>query len=57
MVNDIKAESGTLGEINNQIDELVEKIIVRDRECLVFCLRNGMELAEGYKIKRGKDVV
>jgi len=35
----------------------IEKIIVKERECLVFHLKNGLQLEERYTINRGKDIV
>jgi site-specific DNA recombinase len=36
---------------------IVDRLIVRERECIVFCLKNGMELEERYKFQRGDDKV
>lgn len=36
---------------------LIEKLVVKERECIVFCLANGMELEERYTIMRGEDKV
>jgi site-specific DNA recombinase len=38
-------------------DKLVDKIVVKERECIVFYLKNGMELEERYEFKRGDDIV
>lgn len=36
---------------------IVDRLVVRERECIVFCLKNGMELKERYKFQRGDDKV
>jgi hypothetical protein len=38
-------------------EEIVDKLIVKERECIVFCLKNGMELEERYEFLRGDDRV
>lgn len=38
-------------------ETIVEKLVVKERECIVFCLKNGMELEEHYKLLRGSDKV
>lgn len=38
-------------------EEIVDKLIVKERECIVFCLKNGMELEEHYQFLRGDDKV
>lgn len=38
-------------------EEIVDKLIVKERECIVFCLKNGMELTERYEFLRGDDKV
>ena len=36
---------------------IIDKIVVKERESIVFCLKNGMELEERYKLLRGDDKV
>lgn len=36
---------------------IVDKLVVKERECIVFRLKNGMELEERYKWQRGEDKV
>lgn len=36
---------------------IVDRLIIRERECIVFCLKNGMELEERYTFQRGDDKV
>ncbi|MBP2654281.1 MAG: site-specific recombinase, invertase Pin [Firmicutes bacterium] len=36
---------------------IVDKLVVKERECIVFRLKNGMELEERYKWQRGADKV
>jgi len=38
-------------------ETIVDKLVVKERECIVFCLKNGMELEERYKLQRGDDKV
>ena len=36
---------------------VVDRLVVKERECIVFRLKNGMELEERYTLKRGIDKV
>ena len=38
-------------------ETIVDKLVVKERECIVFRLKNGMELEERYKLQRGDDKV
>ncbi len=38
-------------------ETIVDKLVVKERECIVFRLKNGMELEERYKLQRGDDRV
>lgn len=41
----------------NLFKKIIERIVVKERECLVFHLVNGLQLEERYTLKRGTDIV
>jgi len=36
---------------------IIEKIVVKERTCLVFYLKNGLAFEERYSLKRGHDIL
>lgn len=36
-------------------ETLIDKLVVKERDCIAFCIKNGMELEERYEIMRGED--
>lgn len=47
-----------LESFNEELFEtIVDKLVVKERECIVFRLKNDMELEERYKLQRGEDKV
>ena len=53
----LDSQGGTISEFDEDLYRaIVEKIIVKERTCLVFHLKNGLAFEEKYTLKRGHDI-
>ena len=49
---------GTISEFNEDLfNKIIEKIVVKERTCLVFHLKNGLAFEERYSLGRGRDIL
>lgn len=49
---------GPISEFDEDLfTAIIEKIIVKERTCLVFHLKNGLVFEERYSLKRGRDIL
>ena len=55
MIKDLKEPIEEFDE--NLFEAMIEKIVAKERECLVFHLYGGIEIEERYTFKYGKDLV
>lgn len=54
----IQAQGGTISEFSEALySAMVEKILIKERTCLEFVLKNGLAFEEHYTLKRGRDIL
>jgi len=53
----LDSKGGNLLEFSEDLyTTIIEKIIVKERTCLEFHLKNGLRFEEHYTLKRGRDL-
>ena len=56
LINILDSTEMPIVEFDGDLFEtIVDKLIVKERECIVFYFKNGMQMEEWYEFKRGED--